>query len=63
MQEKIKYAKPEILCHPTTEPPVPKHFIGCSNCGAVWDFFYNILGYMGPPSYCPKCGAKVVSDE
>lgn len=63
MQKKVKYAKPEILCHPTTERPVPKHCTGCSNCGAVWDFFYVILGYMGPPSYCPRCGAKVMPDE
>lgn len=47
-------------CHATSNPPVPKHWTGCSNCGSVWDFFYNICGYMGPPNFCPKCGAKVV---
>lgn len=53
---------PRSTCRSTTEPPVPKHSTGCSNCGAVWDFFYNKLAYMGPPNYCPKCGAKVMLD-
>lgn len=47
-------------CHATPNPPVPKHWTGCSNCGSVWDFFYNICGYMGPPNFCPNCGRKVV---
>ena len=57
MLKKVKYAKPEILCHPTSEPPVPKHQTGCSNCGYVWDWFYIQLPFMGPPNYCPRCGA------
>lgn len=47
------------ICHATSNPPVPKHWTGCSNCGSVWDFFYNNCGYMGPPNFCPRCGAKV----
>lgn len=57
MLRKVEYAKPAILCHPTKKRPVPKYFVGCSNCGCVWDFFYNTCGYMGPPNYCPRCGA------
>lgn len=55
--KKVKYAKPTLLCHPTTKPPVPKHWTGCSNCGLVWDWSYKMPPFMGPPNYCPRCGA------
>ena len=60
MTERVEYAKPTLLCHPTGEPPVPKYCTGCSNCGCVWDNFYRQLSFMGPPNYCPRCGAKVM---
>lgn len=63
MPEKIKYAKPALLCRPVSEPPVPRYWTGCSNCGCVWDMFYVTIGFDGPPNYCPKCGAMNVSAE
>ena len=42
---------------------VPKYWTGCSNCGCVWDMFYISLAFMGPPDYCPRCGARVIKDE
>ena len=48
---------PKAMCRPTSEPPVPKHQTGCSNCGCVWDWFYRMGGFNGPPNYCPRCGA------
>ena len=60
---KVQYAKPEILCRPTSKPPVPKHFTGCSNCGCTWDWFYKMGGFNGPPNYCPRCGAKVIKEK
>lgn len=41
---------------------VPKYWTGCSECGCVWDFFYQTGGFMGPPTYCPKCGRRVEVD-
>lgn len=55
--ESVRFV-PERVCHATSGPPVPEHFTGCSACGAVWDFFYVTGGYMGPPDYCPRCGAR-----
>lgn len=65
MLKKVEYAKPELLCHPTRKKPVPKHFTGCSNCGYVWDWFYQAPPFMGPPNYCPRCGAmnECVSEQ
>lgn len=42
---------------------VPRYMTGCSNCGCVWDMFYISLTFMGPPDYCPRCGAKVIKDK
>lgn len=42
---------------------VPKHWTGCSRCGCVWDYFYNNMAFMGPPEYCPRCGARVTEDK
>lgn len=42
---------------------VPRYFTGCSNCGCVLDPFYTMGGFMGPPEYCPRCGAKVIEEK
>lgn len=63
MPKKVEYAKPTLLCHPTMEPPVHKYQTGCSNCGCTWDWFYRQLDFMGPPNYCPRCGAKVTEEK
>lgn len=53
---------PMTTCHPTSKRPVPKHQTGCSSCGCVWDWFYVMGGFNGPPNYCPRCGAKVTTN-
>lgn len=53
----------ETTCHPTSKRPVPKYQTGCSNCGCVWDWFYRQHDFMGPPNYCPRCGAKVTEEK
>ena len=50
-------------CHPTTKPPVVEFATGCSACGQAWDFFYDVCGFKGPPRFCPRCGARVISEE
>ena len=44
-------------CH---EVMIDRFFRGCSECGYVWEYMYGIGKRVGP-SYCPECGAKVVS--
>lgn len=49
-------------CHPVVGDgtnKVPIYSTGCSNCGCVWDGFYIKMSFMGPPNYCPRCGARV----
>ena len=55
--EVVRYV-PERICHATSESPVPTYQTGCSECGEVWDDFYRRLKWMGPPNFCPRCGAK-----
>lgn len=54
--KKVEYAKPTLLCHPKSQQTFG-HRTGCSNCGCAWGLFYRQLPFMGPPNYCPWCGA------
>ena len=47
---RVQYAKPELLCHPTRKRT-------CSNCRYSWEGFYGAPPFMGPPNFCPRCGA------
>lgn len=47
---RVRYAKPELLCHPTKRRT-------CSNCSYSWEGFYGAPPFVGPPNYCPRCGA------
>lgn len=49
---------PMTTCHPTTPPKRPEYSVECSNCACPWGYFYNVSCFMGPPNYCPRCGAK-----
>lgn len=56
-KETRKYV-PERTCH---EVLIDKFFHGCSECGYMWEFMYNVGARVAPKS-CPNCGARVVDE-